>query len=106
MNNLNLKLCDYELEMEAFAAFRSRQLAAPRMVFMDHSHLHGNQLDVIKPDESDNSELTKAQVFLDDLHVVCLTEGGITFSSFLLLYVLLFFLFHYVIIIVWRIHIL
>ena len=62
--------------MDAFASFRSRQLAAPRILFMDPNHIHGNQLDAAELEGGDayDPNLTKAQIFLDDLHVVRLAK--------------------------------
>ena len=56
--------------MDAFSSFRSRQLAAPRMLFMDHNSATGNHLDADSMEDSSDSNLTRSQTFLEDLHVV------------------------------------
>ncbi len=38
---LNLQLADYEVNTDAFVAFRSRQLQAPRLLIMDPTHSPG-----------------------------------------------------------------
>jgi len=68
LNDLNLNLCNYELEMDAFAAFRSRQLLAPRMLFNEHYRQRSNQLEE-SMDDSTKSNVVKSQ-FLEDLHMV------------------------------------
>ncbi len=69
LNDLNLNLCNYELEMDAFTAFRSHQLSAPRMLFMDHyRQLSGQTED--DSDDGSKSSAGKSQIFLEDLHMV------------------------------------
>ena len=67
LNDLNLALCDYELEMDAFAAFRTRQLQANRSSFMDLSSCNELKKDFDPQNEEDRPN---RQSFLDDLHVV------------------------------------
>lgn len=52
-------LCNYELEMDAFASFRTRQLQTPRMLFMDPH-----------PTNHDFKDQADTHSFLEDLHVV------------------------------------
>ena len=66
INDLNFKLCDYELEIEAFASFRTRQLQAPRTLFTDFSTSYGNDVDF----EEFKGDRASTQSFLEDLHVV------------------------------------
>lgn len=61
LDDLNLKLCDYELVMDAFAAFRTRQLQTNRTSFLE---LSGGK------DEA--AVGTATHRFLEDLHVVSL----------------------------------
>ena len=64
LNDLNLTLCDYELEMDAFASFRTRQLQANRSAFMDLSIC-----DDLRETMETQGESSR-QSFLEDLHVV------------------------------------
>lgn len=66
-NDLNLTLCDYELEMDAFASFRTRQLQANRSSFIDLSSCNELRADTETQSAEDKPS---RQSFLDDLHVV------------------------------------
>lgn len=57
-----MRLAGYELTTEAFAAFRSKQLQAPRSFILDPSSA--------APFLSDETDV-KPSSFLEDLHVVC-----------------------------------
>ena len=61
LDYFNLHLADYELTTEAFAAFRSKQLQAPRSFILDPSSA--------APFLSEEPDV-KPSSFLDDLHVV------------------------------------
>ena len=77
LNDLNLNLSNYELEMDAFASFRSRQLSAPRMLFMDHYRQPSSQSDDYA-EESSKSSSVKSQVFLEDLHMVSCLDCSVS----------------------------
>ncbi len=66
LNDLNLRLCDYELDMDAFASFRTRQLQASRVLFTDLTCLHREGV----VSETNGIENTRVPSFLEDLHVV------------------------------------
>ena len=63
LDDLNLKLCDYELVMDAFAGFRTRQLQTNRTLFLE---LSGGKESC---DEAPVEGATHHR-FLEDLHVV------------------------------------
>ena len=58
---LNFHLAEYELELEAFAAFRARQLQASRAQITDSAHLLPEM-----------GQMGGASTFLEDLHLVSL----------------------------------
>ncbi|KAL5477552.1 hypothetical protein EMCRGX_G024363 [Ephydatia muelleri] len=60
LDYFNMRLADYELTTEAFAAFRSKQLQAPRSLILDPSSA--------APFLSDETDI-KPSSFLEDLHV-------------------------------------
>ena len=66
LDHLNLQLASYELDTEAFAAFRSRQLQAPKALIFDPNH---SQLD-IGEDMEEDEQGKNATSFLEDLHLV------------------------------------
>ena len=71
LDHLNLQLCSYELCTEAFAAFRSRQLQAPRVLMIDPTR---SQIDLQVAggvgDEEEEEEGKFRSSVLQDLHMV------------------------------------
>ena len=63
LDHLNLRLASYELDTEAFAAFRSRQLQAPKALICDP--IRGQLEDKDEEEQEKNTSLC-----LEDLHLV------------------------------------
>ena len=72
LDYFNMRLADYELTTEAFAAFRSKQLQAPRSLILDPSSA--------APFLSDETDI-KPSSFLEDLHVVCVLVSFCVYVS-------------------------
>ena len=68
LDDFNLKLCDYEDYMDAFASFRARQLQASRQSFMDLTSSMESSLELEENSCSGSRSITHP--FLEDLHVV------------------------------------
>ena len=66
MDHFNLGLATCELVAEAFAAYRSRQLQAPKALIVDFSR---SQMDIGEDVDDDEQEKNKNS-FLEDLHLV------------------------------------
>lgn len=77
LNDLNLKFCDYEIFMDAFASFRTRQLQANRVSFLDLSNFKENSMEAEEGGSTIVGRPSK-QTFLEDLHVVSckIARGG------------------------------
>lgn len=65
LDDLNLRLCDYELVMDAFAAFRTRQLQTSCNSFLELASSGASSSDLDEVGEGSASHR-----FLEDLHVV------------------------------------
>ena len=63
LDHLNLRLANYELDTEAFAAFRSRQLQAPKALICDPIR---SQFE----DKDEEEQEKNASLFLEDLRLV------------------------------------
>ncbi len=63
---LNLQLADYEVTMDAFVAYRSRQLQAPRLLILDPTHPQG----VMESEGCDSGDDREGEGYLEDLHLV------------------------------------
>ncbi len=61
---LNLRLADYEVNTDAFVAFRSRQLQAPRLLILDPTHSQGTG------EESGVGDNNREEGYLEELIMV------------------------------------
>ena len=66
LDHLNLQLASYELDTEAFASFRSRQLQASKALICDPTR---SQLDMGE-DKDEEEQEGSACLFLEDLQLV------------------------------------
>ena len=66
LDSLNLSLANYEVNMDAFVAYRSRQLQAPRSLITDLSSTFSLP-DLLR------GEVAEDDQELEDLKIVCLT---------------------------------
>lgn len=79
MDHFNLELANCELDTEAFAAYRSRQLQAPKALIVDFTH---SQVDVGEDVDDDDHQEKNKKLFVEDLHLVrgqlhvCVEQGA------------------------------